>query len=111
MKKDIHPQTYKDCKVSCACGNAFTTTSTQKEMRLEICSACHPFFTGQQRFVDTEGRIDKFQKKAKLMEEKKKTTGKKKKSGKTQGDDSQKTLKEIFSDAKPEATKPETKSK
>jgi len=71
MKKDIQPQVYTDCKVSCACGTTFTTISTQKGISVEICSKCHPFFTGQQRFVDTEGRIDTFEKKAKLMAEKK----------------------------------------
>ncbi|PIU68411.1 50S ribosomal protein L31 [candidate division WWE3 bacterium CG06_land_8_20_14_3_00_42_16] len=60
MKKDIHPTYYHDCKVTCACGNTFITGSTKKEIRVEICSACHPFFTGQQKFIDTEGRVDKF---------------------------------------------------
>jgi large subunit ribosomal protein L31 len=71
MKKDIQPQVYTDCKVACACGTSFVTISTQKGISVEICSKCHPFFTGQQRFVDTEGRIDTFEKKAKLMAAKK----------------------------------------
>jgi len=71
MKKDIHPKLNKDCVVTCACGNSFTTMSPLDAIRVEICSACHPFFTGQQKFVDTEGRIDKFTKKLKLSEEKK----------------------------------------
>jgi len=71
MKKDIHPKLYKDCIVTCACGNKFTTISTLPSISVEICSACHPFYTGQRRFVDTERRIDKFTKKAKLAEEKK----------------------------------------
>jgi len=71
MKKDIHPTYYNNCKVICACGNTFVTGSTQKEIRIEICSACHPFFTGQQRFVDTEGRVDKFMRKRKEAESKK----------------------------------------
>jgi large subunit ribosomal protein L31 len=62
MKKDIHPQYYK-VLVSCACGNQFETCSTKKEIRLEICSACHPFFTGKQKLIDTAGRIERFQKK------------------------------------------------
>jgi large subunit ribosomal protein L31 len=62
MKKDIHPQYYK-VLVSCACGNQFETRSTKKEIRLEICSACHPFFTGKQKLIDTAGRIERFQKK------------------------------------------------
>lgn len=59
MKKDIHP-TSVECKVSCACGNEFTTKSTKAEMRLDICNECHPFYTGSQRNVDTAGRIEKF---------------------------------------------------
>ena len=62
MKKDIHPK-YYDVTVSCACGNQFATRSTKKEIRLEICSACHPFFTGKQKLIDTAGRIERFQKK------------------------------------------------
>ena len=59
MKADIHPN-YVECKVTCACGNSFTTNSTKAEIRTDICSACHPFFTGSQKFVDTAGRVDKF---------------------------------------------------
>ena len=62
MKKDIHPK-YYPVTVSCACGNQFATRSTKKEIRLEICSACHPFFTGKQKLIDTAGRIERFQKK------------------------------------------------
>ena len=62
MREGIHPN-YVSCKVSCACGNTFVTHSTRPEIKLEICSACHPFFTGKQKFVDTEGRIDRFLKK------------------------------------------------
>lgn len=71
MKKGIHPQFYTDAVVTCACGNSFITTSTKKIISVEICGACHPFYTGQQRFVDTEGRIEKFSKKRKFAEEKK----------------------------------------
>lgn len=63
MKQDIHPKWYPEAKVVCACGNSFTTGSTKEEIRVEVCSACHPFFTGQQKFVDTLGRVEKFQKK------------------------------------------------
>jgi large subunit ribosomal protein L31 len=62
MKANIHPKWFKDAKVVCACGNTFTTGSTKPEIRIEVCSACHPFFTGQQRFVDSLGMVDKFQK-------------------------------------------------
>ena len=60
MKKGIHPTYYPDAKVTCACGNVWATGSTRKEIRTEVCSKCHPFFTGQQRFVDTAGRVEKF---------------------------------------------------
>lgn len=59
MKANIHPQ-YQDCAVTCACGNKFTTGSTVDHIEVEVCAACHPFFTGQQKFVDTKGRIEKF---------------------------------------------------
>ena len=62
MKQKIHPK-YVECQVSCGCGHKFTTRSTVPEIHVEICSACHPFFTGQQKFVDTAGRIEKFQRK------------------------------------------------
>jgi large subunit ribosomal protein L31 len=62
MKKGIHPQ-YVETTVTCACGNTFTTKSTKKEIRIEICSQCHPFFTGKQKFVDSAGRVEKFRKK------------------------------------------------
>jgi len=61
MKKEIHPEFYNDCKVTCACGNTFTTGSTMKEIRVELCNQCHPFYTGKQKFVDTARRVEKFQ--------------------------------------------------
>jgi large subunit ribosomal protein L31 len=60
MKKDIHPTYYPAAKVVCACGNTFETGSTQAELRVEICSHCHPFYTGKQKLVDTARRIDRF---------------------------------------------------
>lgn len=63
MKKDIHPKYYPDAVVTCACGNTWKTGSTRKELRTEICSSCHPFFTGQQqRIIDIEGQVDRFYK-------------------------------------------------
>ena len=62
MKPDIHPE-YSDIHVVCSCGNEFTTRSTQGgELHVEVCSACHPFFTGKQKIMDTAGRVDKFRK-------------------------------------------------
>ncbi len=62
MKESIHPE-YKTVKVRCGCGNTFETRSTANEIRADICSMCHPFYTGKQKFVDTAGRIDRFKKK------------------------------------------------
>jgi large subunit ribosomal protein L31 len=62
MKQDIHPD-YKVTKISCACGEAFQTRSTKENVKLDICSNCHPFYTGKQKLIDTEGRVDKFRKK------------------------------------------------
>ncbi len=61
MKKGIHPE-YNECTVKCACGETFVTGSVNKEMKVEICSKCHPFFTGKQKLVDTGGRVDRFNK-------------------------------------------------
>lgn len=61
MKKDIHPEYHKDAKVTCACGNNFSVGSTQKELHIEICSMCHPFYTGKQKMLDTSRRVEKFQ--------------------------------------------------
>jgi len=62
MKKDIHPKYYHDTKVACACGNSFITGSTLKEISVEICSKCHPFYTGKQKLVDNAGRVERFEK-------------------------------------------------
>ena len=62
MKKDIHPN-YVEARVSCACGNSFQTRATKDHIHVEICSSCHPFFTGKQKFVDSEGRVERFQRK------------------------------------------------
>ncbi len=75
MKKDIHPQYYPKAKVTCACGNTFTAGSTLPEIRTEICSNCHPFYTGKQHLVDTAGRVERFQK---LVKKSAETTAKRK---------------------------------
>ena len=62
MKKDIHPK-YKKTRIVCLCGNVIETRSTQEEIHVEICSCCHPFFTGKQKLVDTAGRVERFQRK------------------------------------------------
>ncbi len=72
MKKDIHPQYYPDATVRCACGNTFKIGATQETIKVEICSACHPFYTGKAKFVDTAGRIEKFE--ARLKKKKSSTS-------------------------------------
>ncbi len=67
MKKDIHPE-YKEATVTCACGNVIHTRSTKSDIRVEICSSCHPFFTGKQKLVDTAGRVERFRRKYGLAE-------------------------------------------
>ena len=62
MKADIHPE-YVDSKIFCACGNVVNTRSTRKEMHVNMCGACHPFYTGNSKLIDTEGRVDRFNKK------------------------------------------------
>lgn len=68
MREDIHPK-YGKSIISCACGNSFETGSTKESMRIEICSACHPFFTGKQKIVDTAGRVERFNRKYNLNNE------------------------------------------
>ena len=95
MKAEIHPN-YVECKVSCACGNTFVTKSTKQAISVEICSMCHPFFTGAQRLIDTAGRVEKFHKKFKstggktVLREKKKAM---------KATDKDKTFKKILSTA------------
>lgn len=71
MKQGIHPSDWRhDCVVTCSCGNTFVTGGTKQNIQVDICSACHPFFTGEMRFVDRQGRVDKFQKKMQIAKEK-----------------------------------------
>lgn len=99
MKQDIHPKWYPNAKVSCVCGNAFTVGSTKEEIRVDICSACHPFYTGQQKFVDTLGRVEKFQKKQAAAPKKQAVSKRRKKLLKKLGEEQEekpKTLKEML---------------
>jgi large subunit ribosomal protein L31 len=86
MKKNIHPKYYKDAKIICACGNTIITGSTVPEMKVEICSACHPFYTGKKRMTDTAGRVDRFKKLTELAAKKKATKPKKKERVKTKAE-------------------------
>ena len=66
MKEKIHPTFFNDAKVICACGNSFTVGATKKEMKVEVCSQCHPFFTGERKMMDTTGRVERFKRRYKL---------------------------------------------
>jgi len=66
MKDKIHPKYYTDAEVTCSCGNTFTTGSTRKTLRVELCSKCHPFFTGERRMVDTAGQVERFKRRYKI---------------------------------------------
>jgi large subunit ribosomal protein L31 len=66
MKEKIHPKFFEDAQVTCSCGNTFTVGSTKKTLRVELCSKCHPFFTGERRMMDTAGRVEKFKQRYKL---------------------------------------------
>jgi large subunit ribosomal protein L31 len=68
MRPKIHPEYYTDAQVICSCGNTFTTGSTKKTLRVELCSRCHPFFTGEQKIVDTAGRVERFKRRYKIKE-------------------------------------------
>lgn len=70
MREGIHPEYHHDAVVKCACGNTFVTGSVNKELKVEICSKCHPFYTGKQKIIDAGGRVEKFMKKFNLTEEK-----------------------------------------
>jgi large subunit ribosomal protein L31 len=66
MKDKIHPKFYDDAQVVCSCGNTFTIGSTRKQLRVELCSKCHPFFTGERKMMDTAGRVERFKQRYKL---------------------------------------------
>ena len=66
MKPNIHPEYHREAQVVCSCGNTFTTGSTKPTLRVELCSQCHPFFTGEQRIVDTEGRVERLKRRFNL---------------------------------------------
>lgn len=92
--KAIHPKWYPNAKVTCACGHSFTVGSTKSEIQVEICSACHPFFTGEMKYVDTRGRVEKFQ--AKQKEAQARAWKKKEKKEKEEKEERPRTLKEML---------------
>jgi large subunit ribosomal protein L31 len=93
MKQTVHPQYFENAQVICVCGNRFTTGSTQEVIHVELCSNCHPFYTGEQKFVDTASRIQKFQKR---QEEAKKYEVKKVKKEERKPSEGPKTLREML---------------
>lgn len=106
MKKDLHPN-YVVCKVTCACGNTFETKSDKAERQVDICAKCHPFFTGEERFVDKQGRIDKFKQKMVAAEARRAETAKKEaeRKAKKEAEDKkasapQKSFKQVLGEAK-----------
>lgn len=109
MKKDIHPE-YKKAKVSCGCGNVLETKNTTGDLNVEICSACHPFFTGKQKLIDTAGRVDKFKARMETAQKLKDSKKPKKevKKEKTDTADLDKKMEEIKEELKEETvnTKP-----
>jgi len=68
MKDKIHPKYHDDAQVVCSCGNTFTTGSTRKELKVELCNKCHPFFTGERRMLDTTGRVERFKRRYKVKD-------------------------------------------
>ncbi len=68
MKEKIHPKYYEDAQIACSCGNTFTIGSTRKTLKVELCSACHPFFTGERRMIDTAGRVERFKQRYKIKD-------------------------------------------
>ena len=69
MKEKIHPKYYSDAEAICSCGNKFITGSTKKTIKVELCSKCHPFFTGEQKIVDTAGRVERFKRRYKIKDQ------------------------------------------
>ena len=100
MKQGIHPNWHHDATVSCACGNTFVTGSVQEKIEVDICSACHPFFTGEMKFVDRQGRVDKFKKKMAAAKDAKKTASKKKASKVKTNPEDQRSYKQLLASEK-----------
>lgn len=95
MKAEIHPTYFSQATVTCTCGNTFKTGSTREEIRVDICSNCHPLWTGEQKFVDTKGQIGKFEEKQKIAEQYKAQAASKKKADKKKGEKPQ-SLKDLL---------------
>lgn len=100
MKTNIHPTVFTDAQVICAsCGNAFVTTSTKQHISVEVCSNCHPFYTGEHKFIDTQGKVERFKQQQKVAEQMREGLIARKAKKKTNvGENRPKTLKELLSE-------------
>ncbi len=98
MKSKIHPTYYHDTKVTCSCGNTFITGSVSQNIAVEVCFKCHPFYTGEHRFVDTKGKVERFQKKQEIAKQIQATRGSKKSKKEEKTAKTGKTLKELLSE-------------
>jgi len=96
MKTNIHPKFYDEAQVVCACGNTFVTGSTKPTLTVEVCYKCHPFYTGEHKFLDRKGRVDTFQKKQAFAKQYKITYGSKKQKTKNKEEKQVKTLRELL---------------
>lgn len=103
MQNKIHPKWHDDAKVVCSCGNEFTTGSTEAEIKVDICAKCHPFFTGEMKFVDRQGRVDKFKKKMKQAhKQQKKQAAKKQQAQEEDKQEEQKSYQQILREKRAE---------
>lgn len=96
MKKDIHPKFYEDAQVVCSCGNTFTTGSTKKTISVEVCSKCHPLYTGEQRYIDSKGKVESFEKKREMAKKYEAIKANKKEKKQQKGERQTKSLKELL---------------
>lgn len=96
MQAKIHPPYFEDARVTCACGNTFTTGSTKKEIIVEVCAKCHPFYTGEQKFLDTKGTVEKFLQKEKVGKEYRKTMASQKSKKQSGNEKKTKSLRELL---------------
>jgi len=111
MQKNIHPQWHHDTVVTCSCGNTFTTGSTEETITVDICSACHPYFTGEMKFVDRQGRVDKFNKKMQAAaKQKQQAQQKDQKEAKPQDNDNHRSYQEILREKQAELRQNKTET-
>lgn len=110
MKSGIHPTWNNEVTVTCGCGNTFTTGATMSEITVDICSQCHPFFTGEMKFVDVQGRVEKFQAKMKASQDFKKTVTSKKAEKKLKQKQATRSLKDVLTEMKHAQAEPAGKA-